>query len=57
MNDGTTSNDDRLGAIGDIRFVLDSLGLDEELVVVAGTTSSAPTSPGSSSGGERSTPP
>ena len=36
LDDGTTSNDDRLGAIGDIGFVLDRLGLDEELVVVAG---------------------
>ncbi len=36
VNDGTTSNDDRLGAIGDIGFVLERLGLDEELVVVAG---------------------
>jgi glucose-1-phosphate thymidylyltransferase len=36
VNDGTTSNDDRLGAIGDIGFVLEALGLDEELVVVAG---------------------
>jgi glucose-1-phosphate thymidylyltransferase len=36
VNDGTTSNDDRLGAIGDIGFVLDQLGIDEELVVVAG---------------------
>ena len=36
VNDGTTSNDDRLGAIGDIGFVLDRLGIDEELVVVAG---------------------
>ncbi len=36
VDDGTTSNDDRLGAIGDIGFVLDQLGLDEELVVVAG---------------------
>ena len=31
-NDGTTSNDDRLGAIGDIRFV----GLDDDLLVIAG---------------------
>jgi glucose-1-phosphate thymidylyltransferase len=30
-NDGTTSNDDRLGAIGDIAFV----GLDDDLLVVA----------------------
>ncbi|HXF97806.1 MAG TPA: nucleotidyltransferase family protein [Gaiellaceae bacterium] len=36
VNDGTTSNEDRLGAIGDIGFVLDTLGLDEELVVAAG---------------------
>ena len=35
VNDGTTSNDDRLGAIGDIAFVVEELGLDEELVVVA----------------------
>jgi glucose-1-phosphate thymidylyltransferase len=31
-NDGTTSNEDRLGAIGDIDFV----GLDDDLLVVAG---------------------
>jgi len=31
-NDGTTSNDDRLGAIGDIAFV----GLDDDLLVIAG---------------------
>jgi glucose-1-phosphate thymidylyltransferase len=36
VNDGTTSNDDRLGAIGDIRFVIDELGVDDDLVVVAG---------------------
>ena len=36
MNDGTTSNDDRLGAIGDTGFVLDQTGLDDDLVVVAG---------------------
>lgn len=36
VNDGTTSNDDRLGAIGDTAFVLDQTGLDEDLVVVAG---------------------
>ena len=36
-DDGTTSEDDRLGAIGDIRFVLDAAGLDrEDLLVVAG---------------------
>ena len=36
VNDGTTSNDDRLGAIGDTAFVLDQRGLDDDLVVVAG---------------------
>jgi glucose-1-phosphate thymidylyltransferase len=36
LNDGTTSNDDRLGAIGDVGFVLDELQLDDDLVVVAG---------------------
>lgn len=36
-NDGTTSNDDRLGAIGDIRFVVDEARLrDDDLLVVAG---------------------
>jgi glucose-1-phosphate thymidylyltransferase len=36
VNDGTTSNDDRLGAIGDIGFVLETLRIDDEIVVVAG---------------------
>jgi glucose-1-phosphate thymidylyltransferase len=36
VNDGTTSNDDRLGAIGDIGFVLEQLGVDDDLVVIAG---------------------
>lgn len=36
VNDGTTSNEDRLGAIGDLVFVLDELGVDDDLVVVAG---------------------
>ena len=31
-DDGTTSNDDRLGAVGDIHFV----GLDDDLLIVAG---------------------
>jgi glucose-1-phosphate thymidylyltransferase len=36
-DDGTTSEDDRLGAIGDIRFVVEQAGLDQEdLLVVAG---------------------
>jgi glucose-1-phosphate thymidylyltransferase len=37
LNDGTTSNEDRLGAIGDIRFAIEEAGLaGEELLVVAG---------------------
>lgn len=35
-DDGTTSNDDRLGAIGDIAFVLARTGADDDLLVVAG---------------------
>jgi glucose-1-phosphate thymidylyltransferase len=35
-DDGTTSNDDRLGAIGDIGFVLERIGLGDDLLVVAG---------------------
>jgi glucose-1-phosphate thymidylyltransferase len=36
-DDGTTSNDDRLGAIGDIRFVLDSGALaGDDVLVIAG---------------------
>lgn len=35
-DDGTVSNDDRLGAIGDIRFVRERAELDDDLLVVAG---------------------
>src|SRR5439155_23773526 len=36
-DDGTTSEDDRLGAIGDIQFVIESAGLEhEDLIVIAG---------------------
>ncbi len=36
-DDGTTSEDDRIGAIGDIQFVLDRAGLEhEDLLVIAG---------------------
>jgi glucose-1-phosphate thymidylyltransferase len=35
-DDGTTSNDDRLGAIGDIEFVLEHAGIDDHLLVIAG---------------------
>ena len=36
VDDGTTSDDDRLGAIGDLGFVIDGEGIDDDLVVVAG---------------------
>ena len=36
-DDGTTSNEDRLGAIGDIRFAIEQGGLaDDDLLVIAG---------------------
>jgi glucose-1-phosphate thymidylyltransferase len=36
-DDGTTSNEDRLGAVGDLRLVIEEAGLaDDELVVLAG---------------------
>ena len=35
-DDGTTSNDDRLGAIGDIEFVIEREGIDDDLLVIAG---------------------
>jgi glucose-1-phosphate thymidylyltransferase len=35
-DDGTTSNDDRLGAIGDILFVVDRIGAGDDLLVIAG---------------------
>lgn len=36
VDDGTSSNEDRLGAIGDIGFVLRNHAIDDDLVVVAG---------------------
>jgi len=35
-DDGTQSNADRLGAIGDIRFVMERTGPDDDLLVIAG---------------------
>ncbi len=35
-NDGTTSNDDRLGALGDLKFVLDQAGISDDIIVLAG---------------------
>ncbi|MFT4303339.1 MAG: nucleotidyltransferase family protein [Candidatus Woesearchaeota archaeon] len=36
INDGTTSNDDRLGAIGDINFTIDKANLDTDLLIIGG---------------------
>ncbi len=36
VNDGTTSNDDRLGQVGDIHLVLEKENVDDDLLVVAG---------------------
>lgn len=35
LNDGTTDNSNRLGAIGDLRFVIDSEKIDDEILVMA----------------------
>ncbi|MDX6399063.1 MAG: glucose-phosphate thymidylyltransferase [Gaiellaceae bacterium] len=35
-DDGTRSNDDRLGAIGDIAFTLNEAGIDDDVLAVAG---------------------
>ena len=42
QDDGTTSEDDRLGAIGDIQFVVERAGLDDDLLIVAGRQSVRP---------------
>lgn len=36
VDDGTGSNETRLGAVRDIQFVLDTLAIDEELLIIAG---------------------
>jgi glucose-1-phosphate thymidylyltransferase len=36
INDGTLSNEDRLGAVGDINFVLQKENIDDDLLVIAG---------------------
>lgn len=36
MDDGTTTNDNRLGAVKDILFVLDGLNINDDLLVLAG---------------------
>ncbi len=36
INDGTVSNEDRLGAIGDLKFVLDKEDIEDEVLVAGG---------------------
>lgn len=36
FNDNTTTNEDRLGAIGDIQFTIENTKLDDDLLVIAG---------------------
>ena len=36
INDNTTSNDDRLGAIGDIMYVIEKNNIDDDLLIIAG---------------------
>lgn len=36
VDDGTDSNETRLGAVRDIQFAIDQLGLDEDMLVIAG---------------------
>lgn len=36
INDGTTSNEDRLGSIGDIQFVLDHADIHEDVMIIGG---------------------
>ena len=35
FNDGTTNNDDRLGAIGDMHFTIEKAGIDDDILVLA----------------------
>src|SRR3989344_2204692 len=36
LNDGTTTNDNRLGAVGDIEFVIKAEDIDDDFLVIAG---------------------
>ena len=36
INDGTISNDDRLGAVGDINYILKNQEINDDLLVIAG---------------------
>lgn len=35
INDHTTSNDNRLGAIGDLKYVIDTENINDEILVMA----------------------
>jgi len=36
VNDGTTSNEDRLGSVGDVRFAAEQASLDDDFVIING---------------------
>lgn len=36
VDDGTVSNETRLGAVKDIQYAIDALGIDDDMVVIAG---------------------
>ena len=36
VDDGTSTNETRLGAVKDIQFAIDSLSIDDEMIVIAG---------------------
>lgn len=36
VDDGTVSNEDRLGAVRDVQFAIEKLGLDDDMLVIAG---------------------
>ncbi len=36
VDDGTTSNETRLGAVRDVQFAMEQLGLDDDMLVIAG---------------------
>ena len=36
INDGTGSNDDRLGALGDVHFAITNKNIDDDVIVIAG---------------------
>ncbi len=36
LDDGTSTNETRLGAVKDVQYAIDTLGLDDEMLVIAG---------------------